>query len=93
MSTRPAPLGPIKAGDEVYLNPRTPTAGRDVWQEPRVLVESIDATSTTVRRLDNGQSVTTHPDNLTRRQPQHAPRKPRTVHRRPLDGAEEVPLW
>lgn len=85
------PRTPLVVGERVQLTPRTLTAPRIAWKEPRGTVKKIDRPTITVD-LDDGEQVQIHEDNVVRRLPP-PPKPTKAKPRPPVEGAEEVPLW
>lgn len=84
---------PIELGEMVYLTPRTIGAPTIAWKQPRGTVTRRGEVMLTVK-LDSGETVDIHEDNVVRRLPNPPKSKPAKVTLRPqLEGAEEVPLW
>lgn len=83
---------PIKPGDVVYLTPRSLSACWDVHCQPRATVVSGPDNATFLVRLPDNREIRVAEIDVVRRLP-NPPRERAPRMRKPLEGAEEVPLW
>jgi hypothetical protein len=84
----------LAAGATAYLVPKTLGCPSASWSMPRVTVVST-ASDEWVVRLESGEEIRTHRDNVTRTRP--ATPRPRARPAAPAvelpPGYEEIPLW
>jgi len=81
---------PLAVGDTAWLVPKTLGAPSAAWSLPRVTVVSTPMSEWTVR-LDSGELVTTHQDNVVRVRP--TVRRPRPARPRPTPDSDPAPAW
>jgi hypothetical protein len=83
---------PIRAGDTVYLTPRSLAASWDVHCQPRVSVISGPANGTFLVLLPDGRQIRVAESDVVRKLP-NPPRERAPRPRKALPGAEELELW